>query len=88
MWDSLFLGKNLLRRGEQASCLGFIPSPTPGITTHLIGESRINLLLQLLLDVRVSGQFIHKEGERTASGLVASKNKNNTLGHKFFIGQT
>ena len=63
-------------------------SLSPGIITHLIGESRVNLLLQLLLDIRVSGQFIYNEGKRSASGLIATKNKDNTLGHEFLVRQS
>lgn len=64
------------------------PPLSPGIITHLIGESRVNLLLQLLLDLRVSGQNIQKEGKRIASGLIASKNKDNTLGHEFLVRES
>ena len=64
------------------------PPPSPGIITHLTGESCINLLLQLLLDVRVSGQFIEKEGKSLSSGLIATKNKDNTLGHHFWVRQS
>ena len=59
-----------------------------GIITHLTGESCIYLLLQLLLDIRVSGQFIYNEGKSTASGLIATKNKDNTLGHKFLVRES
>ena len=59
-----------------------------GIIAHLIGESCINLLLQLLLDIRVSGQNMQKEGKSTASGLIASKNKDNTLGHEFLVRES
>ena len=48
---------------------------SPGIITHLIGESRINLLLQLLLDIRVSGQFIYNEGKRRRLPHPAMKEK-------------
>ena len=61
---------------------------SPGIITHLIRESCINFLLQLLLDMRVSGQFIYNEGKSTASGLIATKNKDSTLGHEFYVRQS
>ena len=64
------------------------PPLSPGIITHLIGESRINLLLQLLLDLRVSGQYVYNEGKNTASGLIATKNKDSSLGHEFYIRQS
>lgn len=84
----LFFYKNLLKRDKQTLLLRpHLPPPPPGSIADLTGEGHINLLLQLLLDVRVSGQFIHQEGQRSASGLIASKNKGNTLGHKFFVKQ-
>ena len=66
----------------------YLPPLSLGIITHLIGESHINLLLQLLLDIRVSGQFIYNEGKRSASGLIATKNKDSSLGHEFYIRQS
>ena len=65
-----------------------LPPLSLGIIAHLIGESCINLLLQLLLDIRVSGQNMQKEGKSTASGLIASKNKDNTLGHEFLVRES
>ena len=73
---------------RRQSCEGFTLPLSLGIITHLIGESHINLLLQLLLDIRVSGQNIQKEGKSTASGLIASKNKDNTLGYEFLVRES
>ena len=88
-FDAYVLGKNLVRSREKTIMLRLhLPPLSLGIIAHLIGESCINLLLQLLLDIRVSGQNIQKEGKSIASGLIASKNKDNTLGHEFLVRES
>lgn len=72
-----FGSRSTRHRWEQPQHLPTLP--------YLVGQVCINLVLESLLHVGVGGQVIRYVVESGAGGLIASKDKDKSLGQNFFI---
>lgn len=52
---------------------------------YLVGQVRIDLVLESLLHVRVDGQVVGYVAEGGAGGLITSKDKDKSLGQNLLI---